>query len=151
MRKTYRVECPRAIIDAFKRVALDRHPREAYAVFFGRIDGMTAEIRDIWYPEDQWKFATTNAIETIAGRPAWWLKAIDIAESEGLEVIGDIHSHPETDPLRLEDPSPSWQDWQTYRGPKWIRAVCVVCKRGRRARFRVTFWPPVPKLITRYT
>ena len=60
MRKVYRIVCPRAIVDSFKRVALDRHPREAYAVFLGRVDGMTAEVKDIWYPEDQRQFATAN-------------------------------------------------------------------------------------------
>ena len=150
MRKTYRIICPKSIIASFKRVALDHHPRETYAVLFGRIEGMTAEIKDIWYPEDQWKFATTHAVETVAGCPSWWQKAADIAESEGLEVIGDIHSHPETDPVRLEDPSPSYCDWQTFRGPRWIRGICVVCKRPRSVRFRVTFWPPLVRAVVRY-
>jgi proteasome lid subunit RPN8/RPN11 len=151
MRKVYRIICPRTILESFKRVALDRHPREAYAVFFGRIDGASAEIRDIWFPEDQTKFATANSVETIAGRPAWWQKAVDIAESEGLEIIGDIHSHPETDPARLDDPSPSYSDWRGFRGPKWIRGICVVCKRPRSVKFRITFWPPLPKAAVRYT
>lgn len=150
MHKTYRIVCPRSIIDSFKRVALDRHPREAYAVFFGRIDNNGAEIKDVWYPEDQWMFATGSGVETVAGRPAWWQKAMDIAESEGLEMIGDIHSHPETDPARLEDPSPSYHDWQSYRGPRWIRAICVVCKRPRSVRFRVTFWPPLLRASVHY-
>lgn len=148
--RPYRIICPRHLVEAFKRVALDRHPREVYAVFFGRFAGTVVEIRDIWYPEDQAKFATTSAIETIAGRPAWWQKALDIAESEGLEIIGDMHSHPETDPERLKDPSPSYADWRNYRGPRWIRAICVVCKRPRSVRFRVTFWPPLLKAIVRY-
>ena len=150
MRKTYRIICPRTIIESFKRVALDHHPREAYAVLFGRIEGMTAEIKDIWYPEDQWQFATANEVETVSGRPAWWQKAVDIAESEGLDIIGDIHSHPETDPARLEDPSPSYSDWQTFPGPNWIRGICVVCKRPRSVRFRVTFWPPLVRVVVKY-
>ena len=150
MRNAYRIICPRQVIESFKRVALDRHPREAYAIFFGRFDGMVAEIKDVWYPEDQGRFATANAIETITGRAAWWQKAVDIAESDGLEIIGDIHSHPETDPERLKDPSPSYQDWQNYRGPRWIRGICVVCKRPRSVKFRVTFWPPLLRAVVRY-
>jgi proteasome lid subunit RPN8/RPN11 len=148
--RPYRIVCPRRLVEDFKRVALDRHPREAYAVFFGRFEGTKVDIQDVWYPEDQGKFATTSAIETIAGRPAWWMKALDIADSGGLEIVGDIHSHPETDPKRLKDPSPSYADWKIYQGPKWIRAICVVCKRPRSVKFRVTFWPPLPKAIVRY-
>jgi len=148
--RLYRIICPRHLVEAFKQVALDRHPREAYAVFFGRFEGKLVEIRDVWYPEDQGQFATTGAIETIAGRPAWWRKALDIAESEGLEIVGDIHSHPETDPGRLKDPSPSYADWNNYRGPKWIRAICVVCRRPRGVKYRVTFWPPLLRAIVCY-
>jgi proteasome lid subunit RPN8/RPN11 len=148
--RSYRIICTRPIIDAFKRVAIDRHPIEAYAVLFGRFDGTTVDVKDVWYPEDQGQFATTCAVETINGRPAWWQKALDIAESEGLEIIGDMHSHPETDPKRLEDPSPSYSDWQSYRGAKWIRVICVVCKRPRSVKSRVTFWPPLLKASVRY-
>ena len=54
------------------------------------------------------------------------------------------------DPARLEDPSPSYHDWQSYRSPRWIRGICVVCKRPRSVRFRVTFWPPLPKSSVHY-
>jgi len=143
--KTFTVSVPRALVEGFKRVAIDRHPKEAYAVLFGRMNGTRAEVLDLWYPEDQRKFATTRITETVLGRKQWLRKAIDIAESSGLSVVGDLHSHPVTNKECLDDPAPSCLDWRNAWGQRWIMGICVVVKTPRRVFTRLKFWPPIQR------
>lgn len=149
---TFTIHCPRRIISGFQAVALSRCPKEAYAILFGKIRRSSARVMDIWYPEDQSRYATSNGTETIFGRRTWISSAYAIAESEGLQVIGDIHSHPTKSKELLADPSPSYTDWMLGRGERWIRAICVVRWNSRsvteRGRFRVAWYPPVSKVRT---
>ena len=143
--KVYTVSVPKSAIEGFKLFAVDRHPKEAYAVLFGHINGSRATVRDLWYPEDQRRFATSRDTETVLGRMAWLRKAIDIAESSGVSVIGDMHSHPVENKECLNDPAPSYTDWAVAWGQLWITGICVVVKTPRRTATRVKFWPPIQR------
>jgi len=141
----FRVECSRKIRFRFTFSALGSYPKEAYAVLFGRRTGRLVQIKDLWWPEDQSKYTSHVATAALCSRPPWVRKAEDIAESEGLEIVGDIHSHPDT-----VDVSPSTPDWGTNKAD-WVMGICSVRKQKREFRTSIAFWYGRPRMRTRWT
>jgi proteasome lid subunit RPN8/RPN11 len=90
------IVCPRQFIREFEAFALSKHPREVYAAFFGRRTRKLIEVCDVWYPEDQAAYSSTLGLFCDVYSRPWRNRAEAIAESHGLDIVGDIHSHPET-------------------------------------------------------
>jgi len=149
----FHITCPKSIRETFKVAALDAFPREKYAVLFGRRKGNRVAVVDAWYPEDQRKFSTVDAMTAdIISRKSWLQKAEDIAQSGGLTVVGDIHSHPhevKNRRLHYRDRSPSEKDWSRLWPagvqPGWIVGICLISKSPRHTRVRVRLWPSLPE------
>jgi proteasome lid subunit RPN8/RPN11 len=131
-----RVTCPRRIITDFKRGAKAAYPRELYAVLFGAINGNSVRISDVWYPHDGDKLV--GETDYLFHRKQWLEEAIAIADSEGLVIVADMHSHP-----GINTREPSESDWDGSPDG-WVQGICAVYKgETGRKRAAVRFWPTV--------
>ncbi len=131
-----KVWCPRKILTDFKRAAKAVYPRELYAVLFGTINGDAVRISDVWYPPDAYEIK--GETDYIFHRKAWLEESIAIADSAGLLVVADIHSHAD-----VSSREPSEADWDA--SPEgWVQGICIV-HRGPTGHKRasVRFWPTV--------
>ena len=129
-----RVHCPRKIIGDFKKAAKTAYPNELYAVLFGTIDEDAVQISDVWYPpaSDQSKASTDYVLH----RKPWLDEAMAIADSAGLVIVADLHSHPDA---RSREPSEA--DWDGSPDG-WLQGICPVWRTDkRRKRASVRFWP----------
>jgi proteasome lid subunit RPN8/RPN11 len=129
-----RITCPRKIITEFKRGAKAAYPRELYAVLFGSINGNSVRISDVWYPPGGDRLV--GETDYLFHRKQWLEEAMAIADSEGLVIVADMHSHP-----NIETREPSESDWDGSPDG-WVQGICAVYKAetGRR-RATVRFWP----------
>ena len=131
-----RVTCPRKIIADFKRGAKAAYPRELYAVLFGAINGDSVRISDVWYPPGGDKLV--GETDYLFHRRQWLEEAIAIADSEGLLIVADLHSHP-----GINTREPSESDWDGSPAG-WVQGICAVYKGDTgRKRAVVRFWPAV--------
>lgn len=148
--ETYTIDCTRGLIKTFELAALSAFDREKYAVLFGRQRGRRIEIRDVWYPEDQKKYASRVGTESISGRPQWLCKAMEIAESEGLEIVGDIHSHPwavKNSRYHQRDRSPSEADFRSsLKLGLTIIGICNISKSPGNTHVSTRLWILQPKV-----
>lgn len=153
------ISCPRSILNGFKAVALTAFPKERYAVLFGHFKKGGIEVKDIWHPEGQAKFCKSDGLlEDITSRKAWLTTAHDIAESEGLELVGDIHSHPyavASSRCHETDSAPSQQDWRTSSKSGFpaggIMGICLISKSPGQTKISISFWPQIPRVMLRLT
>ena len=71
-------------------------------------------------------------------RRQWLEEAIAIADSEGLLIVADLHSHP-----GINTREPSESDWDGSPAG-WVQGICAVYKGDTgRKRAVVRFWPAV--------
>lgn len=82
---------PAKISKQIKKEAKEFFPLEWLSYVLGENAGTNQEIHQLFTPADLTKYSTKDKIEVPAH---WLLEALDLAESEGLSVLGDIHSHP---------------------------------------------------------
>jgi len=136
------VTCPRKIISDFKRGAKAAYPRELYAVLFGTINGGAVRISDVWYPPGGDQFI--GKTDYLFHRKQWLEEAMAIADSEGLVIVADLHSHP-----NINTREPSESDWDA--SPEgWVQGICSVYKgETGHKRAAVRFWPAVPPVRLR--
>jgi hypothetical protein len=140
-----RVRCKRSIYDGFKVAAITAFPREKYGVLLGHRRGKRVEILDIWIPDGQERFATEHSLTADAvSNPAWREEAQAIADSEGLEVVGDLHSHC----YRVRQGhergrEPSERDWSVSPVP-WVLGICTVSKSPTDVWCSIAFWDSFP-------
>ena len=151
------VECPRRLIEGFKREAKRVFPKETYALLIGFDEespaGRRVSITEIYYPEDAERFCTTQRANW---QDAWLVDAAEHAKDVGAELVGDIHSHPWT---RAEwqaiDGIPGRQmSEDDYDKFKWnrIAGICRVYEtRTGKLRASVRFWPPLTPVKTKIT
>jgi hypothetical protein len=114
-------------------------------VLLGRRCGRRVTVSDIWLPDNQALFASEGALVADAvSHPAWREEAQAIADSEGLEVVGDIHSHcyrVKGEHERGREPSET--DW-VKSPPRWLIGICTVSKGKKGVRSSVAFWDAAP-------
>ena len=136
---------------AFKR----SFPLESCVFVIGRTKrGTIYEVRDIYVPGGQEKYAKTDRIQY---QHSWWDEARALARDSKLQLLGDVHSHPYTAEFYPDATAgPSADDLKDYgyvrrkTGLKIpIMGICSVfpSKRGMEARLK--FWSCVkhPALI----
>jgi proteasome lid subunit RPN8/RPN11 len=143
------IVCPRRFIREFEAFALSRHPREVYAALFGRRARDLIEVLDVWYPEDQAAYSSTNGLFCDVYSRPWRARAETIAESHGWEILGDIHSHPQTCDSAgklLRDAIPSEIDWGMRKKVKQpsVMGITVVGVAPRKRVVRTKLWLIVP-------
>jgi len=147
-----RVECSRRIVEDFKKLAIQAFDKEVYGVFLGRRQGNLVRIKDLWIPEKQ-ENNTDGGAETIMDRKSWREEVEAYADSTGLEVVGDIHSHCYRSPA--SDRAPSETDWNGISGRPWVLGICTVVMRGRGRRQKLSWasvrlWPWIPQVVMKY-
>jgi len=135
-----RFSCPKGIIDGFRKAAAKSFPWEEYAVLIGNREGDLVTVHDIWYPDGRKKLAGLFSTEHIFSVKEWMREAKRIARSKGMEVLADIHSHPDCSQCH-----PSEEDWDGMRSD-WIQGICGVYRAKKRIRTRVRFWGPAKKI-----
>lgn len=130
-------------ISRFVDQAKKAWPYETMAILLGhdsiRRKDRHIEIHDLYVPEDLDKHCTTNRIYL---QDHWYAEAVEAAKDDGLEVVGDIHSHPYIE-YEATACAPSRQDLETYHWDGLTGIVNIwMSKRG--LRHFVKFWGPMP-------
>jgi proteasome lid subunit RPN8/RPN11 len=140
-----RVKCRKEIYEGFKVAAIAAFPVEKYGVLLGKRSGRRVWIKDIWIPDSQEKWASECALLADAVRtPSWRQEAEAIADSEGLQVVGDIHSHCwRVRKVHERGREPSETDWRNAPVP-WVLGICTVSKSRTKVWSSVAFWDSFP-------
>lgn len=139
--KPLRVSCPLRLRRDFIKAAKGGYPREVYAVFMGSITETGISIKDAWYPDDGKKHSDTRSTESIFSHKPWMEEALAIADSAGLVIVSDAHSHP-----GCRQTHPSEQDWDdTPDG--WVHAVCAVWKENGTLVAEMRWWPSIRQVV----
>ncbi len=86
-----RIEIPNQVIRQFKKQAKDAFPRETFAYLIGRDAGTVVEIEGLFIPDGLDAHCTPASVVL---QPHWRVEALEHAQEDGCEVVGDIHSHP---------------------------------------------------------
>jgi proteasome lid subunit RPN8/RPN11 len=149
-----RVNIPKKIADHFKNEAKLLWPNEHYAILIGaRLGGDVFEIDSLFYPPE---FLIVSSPTHLDINYQSFDLAKKHADSMGLEVLGDIHSHC-YDKLAVNgnDCGPSEIDLDQCIPPRRITAgqttifgICTIWKRPKTMRSRIRFWPQIPQIDT---
>jgi proteasome lid subunit RPN8/RPN11 len=145
MVRPLRVKCKKGIYEGFKVAAIASFPREKYGVLLGARQGTRVWIKDIWIPDDQKRWAEKRALLADAvNTPSWRQEAEAIADSEGLQVVGDIHSHCwRVRKVHERGREPSETDWRSSPVP-WVIGICTVSKSPTEVWSSIAFWDSFP-------
>lgn len=145
MNRGLRVKCRKKIYEGFKVAAIAAFPVEKYGVLMGKRSGRRVWIQDIWIPDSQEKWASEYALLADAVRtPSWRQEAEAIADSEGLQVVGDIHSHCwRVRKVHERGREPSETDWRNAPVP-WVLGICTVSKSRTKVWSSIAFWDSFP-------
>ncbi len=84
-----KVEIPERIIEEILRHAMEEMPREACGLLIGRIESSKVLVRGIHRARN---LSESHSLYEVDPRDTY--RAIEEAESSGLELIGVYHSHP---------------------------------------------------------
>jgi proteasome lid subunit RPN8/RPN11 len=142
------------VIRQFKRQARAAFPRETLAYLFGHQYPDRTIVTELWTPNGLVALANNNTIQMVEHAE---YEAEEHAKEIGLELLGDVHTHPWTkdqlsDLHRLGTSSgthPSESDWDRIGpGRRWITGICLIneCENGRLI-CRIRFWGPLTHII----
>ncbi len=136
-----RIEIPRAVKAKFRRKAREAFPKETYAYLFGRRAGGLYIVEDLWVPPDVEKHCTKSFVFI---QEHWEVAAYEEAKEEGLEVIGDIHSHPQAFKIWNGSEAENVPSIGDHReGWSGICGICLVSeKHDGKLRTKVDFYSP---------
>ena len=142
------IKISRRLLDHFRREAKRIFPKEAYAALLGESKGGVVKVTQLFFPEDQERYATKK---NIPYSNTWLTKATVAARLVGLGVLGEIHSHPENS--RFEhDAAPSQDDWERASDASTVHGICSIRKYpSGRIITRIKFWPKLPLLKEKIT
>lgn len=139
-----RVKASARALDGFVSDAKQIYPKEVWGAVFGRRQetpsGLLVEVEEVWVPDNIADFTTPTAVYW---DPEWWALMEEHADDSGLDLVGDIHSHPN----HFEDLSPSEID---LKGSRWraLMGIVGVRRRGRGLQTRVQWWGPTAPVET---
>lgn len=129
---------PRAIDRSIRLAAKAAYPCEMYAVLLGEI-GASVHVKDVWFPEMKQHVGSTHHLFS---RRSLLEEGLAIADSAGLCLVADVHSHP-----RVSTREPSEADWEGVpRG--WVHGICAVWKTKAGLRTALRFWPWIEAVET---
>jgi proteasome lid subunit RPN8/RPN11 len=134
------------LVESFELAAKRAFPRETYGFLLGTPSIRSTVVERIWIaPLEGLKDYSTEAALVIA--PEWTVAALEMAEEEGLKIIGDIHSHPYRywKGASTRDRTPSEYDFDGQKLP--IMGICCVTEQANRSlRASTRFWPQLRPL-----
>jgi hypothetical protein len=133
-----RVVYSRSLMDKFRAEAKRIFPKEAFAVLLGRRGDDSVRVTQLYIPEAQEKSCTRTKVHRAN---AWLGEARRLADTAGIDVLGEIHSHAETS-VWQHDRAPSEVDWDRAADVSVVHGICSVRKypSGRMVAL-VKFWP----------
>ncbi len=147
------VTFPQRLSRLFYKKSRIAFPNEEYAILLGTEEESGFSIEDLYFPPERLLHASPDRV---IRHFTWFEAAQKIADLQGLEVLGDIHSHC-YDFAECDDigPYPSEQDWdggQILRnltlGEYRLIGIVRVLKKGDRMACRSRFWPAIDLPIT---
>jgi len=148
-----RVIFPERLSRLFYKKCRAVFPTEEYAILLGTQDGDEFSIEDLYFPPER---LLTSTAEQIVRNFSWFETATKLANLQGYEVLGDIHSHC-YDFAEYDDigPYPSEQDWDGGKilrnltfGEYRLIGIVRVLKKGDRLACRSRFWPAIDPPVT---
>ena len=133
-----RLIIPVRIERGFVRAAKKAFPREEIAYVVGHLSEDTATVEDLLIPPQS---ALIRRRDSISVCDVWLTEAHESMEEDGLEMLGDIHSH--TYVLKeyadLEpDCAPSEYDLDTQWGI--VHGICGIMASRSRLKGRIRWW-----------
>lgn len=139
-----RVVCYKNVIDKYKKYAKNHYPKELYAFLGGTIYDNYVEILDFYVPEDIDKFSDEGSVQIQSN---WLQDAFSTFAENGLNLVGDLHTHPDI------EPSPSETDWENVRNLKkyakthiFLMGILYIGKINGRFRYKLRFWPEIEEM-----
>ena len=113
------VQFPTQLSKDFYSRAKIAFPNEEYAICLGRsLIGGNFRIEKLYFPTARLNDQSPDRVDV---QPGWFETAAEMAVTDGMEVIGDIHSHCyEAIDEGGADTTPSKDDW------KWAEAMSTV-------------------------
>lgn len=141
--RTIHLKVPAKIVEEFKGQAKRAFPKETFAYLLGRDAGTVVDVEELFVPLDVDERCTETSV---AGTLQWIADAKQEATESGLQVVGDIHSHPYRYEHLYPTCAPSEGDLDD--GFTQIHGICQVrqCKNGL-LRTYVRFWGPLIPVI----
>jgi len=153
-----KVKYPSNLSAEFYKCSKTAWPNEEYAILLGKVlKTGDLEISRLYFPSD--RIATQNPDNVLVKRN-WFETAHEMAETLGLVLLGDIHSHCYDIPKGEEGPmpgsDPSEADWEWAFGMKHLTGgkyrvfgIVRVMRKDGRTGCRTRFWPAVdlPKIV----
>lgn len=139
------------VTDEFTARAKDSFPNETFAYLVGKyVTPDHVEVTKIIVPENVDAHCSPAEVDV---QDKWLKAAKRKAKSEGLVVVGDIHSHPysaaEIAARRPHKPdtSPSESDLERSLCAGPIMAICLVTEsKAGRLTARIRFWSPMNRI-----
>lgn len=130
-----KVRVRKSALDHFRRRARESYPLEIHAYLLGTVNSVNElEITDFKYPKN-YSIQTGNNVQWTADEYA---NLKERAARANVQIIGDIHSHPNWDAVMSE------QDYKACILDSLI--VCAICSITKDKRTRVRFWTPTSSL-----
>lgn len=113
------VQFPTRLSKDFYSRAKVAYPNEEYAILLGRPrHGGNFRIEKLYFPTSRLNDQSPDRVDV---QPGWFDTASEMAITDGMEVLGDIHSHCyDTVDEGAADTTPSEADW------KWAEAMSTV-------------------------
>ena len=143
-----RLHFPPRLRRQFRAAAVESFPRETYAILLGHetkhVEFVEIEAKELWMPD-----RSRHSTRYLKILPDWYEDAKHHAFEAGLEIVGDIHSHPFT-AKELEhglvDCSRSEGDLDHFLWNKPCGIWLLRQTKSGRLISRFRFWAPAPPL-----
>jgi hypothetical protein len=144
---------PRALSRVLYRKCREAFPNEEYAILLGTKGKDGFEIEDLYFPPQRLLDMRPDRVNT---KMSWFNDALNLAQLEGLEIIGEIHSHcydVETEGYPGLDPSEDdWDRGAALRhitgGQFALMGIVRVLRKAGKLSCRSRFWPAVDLPVT---
>ena len=125
-------------------------PLEAYGFLLGTMVGDAVHVDEVWTPSDedaQECFKKTS----IFFKPDWVQEIEELAEEEGLMLLGDFHSHPYRNTEPVGEPTQSSYDIDMAGNHAIYGVINVEESLTGRLRTRLRWWGPSVKVRVKRT
>ena len=142
------VKISSSLRNEFAKTAKEAYPCEDYCIVLGKRRGNVLTVKKLFFPANRGRYSSSTHI--LISLEAFE-EAYEMAEFLGMEVLGDLHSHPydpdDFCPKAGVDHAPSQGDWTT--APKdWLVGICVVRQaKNKRKLASFKWWIGSPNAI----
>jgi len=136
-RQRLTVAIPAHLVSRFRRRAKRTFPREAYAILLGSRVPQQITIEDLYFPTQSEIESTPEFVRVSEGA---WVAARLTADWQGLEVVGDLHSHCYKGKGPVTDCAPSQTDLERFERAYVQGIMSITRLPGGKLRTRCRFW-----------